>query len=48
MAYDFELKYFKDIKSKKVDWLWCPYIPYGKIKIVQGDSGEGKSIIFKI
>ena len=23
--------------------MWYPYIPYGKITIVQGDPGEGKS-----
>jgi len=32
-----------DIQSKKVEWLWYPYIPYGKITIVQGDPGEGKT-----
>ncbi len=31
------------IQSKTVDWLWYPYIPYGKITIVQGDPGEGKT-----
>lgn len=31
------------IEPKEVDWLWYPYIPYGKITIVQGDPGEGKS-----
>lgn len=32
-----------DIETKKVDFLWYPYIPYGKITIVQGDPGEGKT-----
>ena len=32
-----------EIEPKEVDWLWYPYIPYGKITIVQGDPGEGKS-----
>lgn len=32
-----------DIKSQEVDWLWYPYIPYGKVTIVQGDPGEGKT-----
>ena len=35
--------YYKSVRCKKVDWLWYPYIPYGKITIVQGDPGEGKS-----
>lgn len=37
------LTYFNEIKSKTVKWLWYPYIPYGKITIVQGDPGEGKT-----
>ena len=32
-----------DIESRDVDWLWYPYIPYGKVTIVQGDPGEGKT-----
>ena len=32
-----------DVQSKEVEWLWYPYIPYGKITIVQGDPGEGKT-----
>lgn len=36
-------EYFSDIKEKEVDWLWYPYIPYGKITLLQGDPGEGKS-----
>lgn len=26
-----------------MEWLWFPYIPCGKITIVQGDPGEGKT-----
>ena len=40
---DFKLTYYRDIHSKKIDWLWYPYIPYGKITIIQGDPGEGKT-----
>lgn len=29
-----------EVQSKKVNWLWYPYIPYGKITIIQGDPGE--------
>jgi len=45
MTEDFELKYYRDIKSKEIKWLWYPYIPYGKITIVQGDPGEGKTTV---
>jgi len=33
----------EDIEAKEVDWLWYPYIPYGKLTIIQGDPGEGKT-----
>lgn len=32
-----------EIIPRDVEWLWFPYIPYGKITIIQGDPGEGKS-----
>ncbi len=40
---DWSLVYYKDIKSRKIDWLWYPYIPFGKITLIQGDPGEGKT-----
>lgn len=40
-----ELKMIKmsEIKSQEVDWLWYPFIPYGKLTIIQGDPGDGKT-----
>jgi len=32
-----------DVQEKQVDWLWRPYIPRGKVTIIQGDPGEGKT-----
>lgn len=32
-----------DITPKEVKWLWYPYIPFGKITLLQGDPGDGKS-----
>ena len=32
-----------DIETEQVRWLWYPFIPYGKITIIQGDPGEGKT-----
>ncbi len=32
-----------DVELQEVNWLWKPYIPFGKITIVQGDPGEGKT-----
>ena len=38
------LEHFNTIKTSKVDWLWYPYIPCGKITVLQGDPGAGKSM----
>ena len=40
-----DLKIFtmQDIEAEPVPWLWEPYIPCGKITIVQGDPGDGKT-----
>ncbi len=35
----------EDVVAVEVDWLWHPYIPYGKITIVQGDPGQGKTTL---
>jgi DNA helicase HerA-like ATPase len=40
---NYELKYYDSVKSRAVNWLWYPYIPYGKITIIQGDPGDGKT-----
>lgn len=36
-------QYYSSIIEKPVSWLWYPYIPYGKITLLQGDPGEGKT-----
>ena len=41
----FHLRYYNEIEKKNVSWLWYPYIPFGKITIVQGDPGEGKTTL---
>lgn len=33
------------IEREEVDWLWYPYIPRGKLTILEGDPGLGKSFI---
>ncbi|MBR5485180.1 MAG: AAA family ATPase [Oscillospiraceae bacterium] len=32
-----------DVEQTEVDWLWYPYIPFGKLTIIQGNPGEGKT-----
>lgn len=36
-------EYYSTVMEKQVDWLWYPFIPYGKLTLLQGDPGEGKS-----
>lgn len=31
-----------DVEAVAVKWLWKPYIPLGKITIIQGDPGRGQ------
>ena len=35
----------KDVEVESVEWLFYPFIPYGKITIIQGDPGEGKTTL---
>ena len=37
------VKSYSHIKSKCVQWLWYPYIPFGKITLLEGDPGDGKT-----
>ena len=40
-----ELKVIRmsEIETQEIKWLWYPFIPYGKLTIVQGDPGDGKT-----
>ena len=42
---DLKLIKMEDVVSKEVDWLWYPYIPYGKITVIEGDPGQGKTTL---
>ncbi len=28
-----------EVQSQEIEWLWYPFIPYGKLTIIQGDRG---------
>ena len=43
MTPDLKLISMDEIKAEEVKWLWYPYLPRGKLTIVQGDPGEGKT-----
>ena len=32
-----------EVEAEEVKWLWYPYIPFGKITVMQGDPGDGKT-----
>ncbi len=32
-----------EIEPKEIKWLWYPLIPFGKVTLLQGDPGDGKS-----
>ena len=40
---DLKLINMDTVEVTETDWLWYPYIPYGKITIIQGNPGEGKT-----
>lgn len=39
----------KDVVNKEIRWLWRPFIPFGKVTMIQGDTGIGKThVLIKI
>ena len=39
------VEFYSNVKTTEVEWIWYPYIPCGKITMLQGDPGEGKSTL---
>ena len=42
---ELQLIKLSEIQSQEVSWLWFPFIPYGKLTIVQGDLQKGHSAV---
>ena len=41
--------YLKNIEPKEISWLWRPYIAFGKVTLIQGNTGIGKtSLMVKV
>ena len=40
---DLRLINMENIAIEQIEWLLYPFIPYGKVTIIQGDPGEGKT-----
>lgn len=36
---------FSDIDPEDIEWLWYPYLPLGKLTILEGDPGQGKTYL---
>jgi archaellum biogenesis ATPase FlaH len=34
-----------EVEATEIKWLWYPYIPFGKITVIQGDPGDGKTTV---
>lgn len=37
------LTLYSEVEASPIHWLWYPYIAIGKITLLQGDPGDGKS-----
>ena len=33
-----------EVTAQSIDWLWWPYLAYGKLHMLDGDPGVGKSL----
>jgi len=42
---ELKLIQMSEVEAEEVSWLWYPFIPYGKLTIIQGDPGDGKTTL---
>ena len=42
---DVNVTYFNSVESKEIEWLWKPYIAFGKLTVLEGDPGDGKTTL---
>ena len=36
---------FSQVRPRLLTWLWKPFIPFARLVLLEGDPGEGKSLI---
>ena len=37
------IKWGHETELVDIEWCWKPYLPYGKVSIIEGDGGDGKT-----
>lgn len=42
---EIEIAQASEIRVQEIEWRWYPYVPFGKIPVMQGDAGDGKSTL---
>ena len=42
---DLEMYSLSEVDPEEINWLWYPYIAFGKVTIIQGDPGDGKTML---
>lgn len=42
-SWEAKLTVYEQIEETEIEWLWYPYIPRGRLTILEGDPGQGKS-----
>jgi RecA/RadA recombinase len=45
MQDNLKLIHMHEVEAEEIKWLWYPYIPFGKITVIQGDPGDGKTTV---
>jgi len=45
MSQKLDMVLLSDVERKDVKWLWNPYIPFGKVTILEGDPSTGKTFV---
>lgn len=44
MTDNYKLINMNDVEVEEIEWLWEGFIPLGKLTILHGDSGKGKTM----
>src|SRR4029079_3946864 len=34
-----------NVRTRRVEWAWGGYVPLGKLSLIEGDPGDGKSVL---